>query len=119
MPLTHIANGIRAEDVIREGRVGINDDGVFAEPLAYFFYGRPAYRIGGNGAVKAEAACPYCFIFDSALIKNAKSIHAFDTGAFAQRMYKHILMDEMNVEDFSLEKNEKRPPRVFFNRKLL
>jgi hypothetical protein len=112
MPLTHITKGIRAEDIIRAGNVGISDDGFFEEPVAYFFYGRPAYRVRGDGAIKVEAACPYCFIFDAALLRSATSIHAFDTGAFADRLYKHILMEEMKVEDFSLERDEKRPNRL-------
>jgi hypothetical protein len=112
MPLTHISRGIGAEDIIRSGSVNATDCEVFNEPLAYFFYGRPAYRISGDGAIKVEAACPYCFIFDARLIKKAKSILAFDTGAFERRLYKHILADEMNVEDFSLECDETRPNRV-------
>lgn len=112
MPLTHICKGVRAEDILRDGRIGINDDGVFAEPLAYFFYGRPAYRVAGDGAVKVEAACPYCFIFNGDLIRRAKAIHAFDTGAFDKRMYKHIVMEEMQVEDFSLETDVNRPNKI-------
>jgi hypothetical protein len=112
MPLTHITKGIAAEDIIRAGHVAVSDCAFFGEPLAYFFYGRPAYRAHGDGAIKVEAACPFCFVFDSALIKEAKAIHAFDTGAFHHRLYKHILMDEMQVEDFSLERDETRPNRI-------
>jgi hypothetical protein len=109
MPLTHITKGIGAEDISRSGGVSPTDCKVFGEPLAYFFYGRPAYRIGGDGAVKVEAACPYCFIFNAALIEKAKAIFAFDTGAFDNRLYKHILMEEMDIEDFSLEQDYRRP----------
>jgi hypothetical protein len=112
MPLTHITKGIGAEDIIRSGQVSTTYCEFFREPLAYFFYGRPAYRVSGEGTVKVEAACPFCFIFSAALIKKAKSIHAFDTGAFANRLYKHVLLDEMKVEDFSLERNETRPNRI-------
>ena len=112
MPLTHITKGIGAEDIIRAGKISTQDCDVFNEPLAYFFYGRPAYRVSGDGAVKVEAACPYCFIFDSALIKNAKSIHSFDTGAFAKRLYKHVMMAEMELADFSLERDDSRPNRI-------
>ena len=80
--------------------------------MAYFFYGRPAYRLAGDGAVKVEAACPFCFIFNASLIDKAKTVFAFDTGAFDDRLYKHILVDEMKVEDFSLEKDSTRPNRV-------
>lgn len=112
MPLTHITKGLGAEDISRTGQVGLANCKVFGEPLAYFFYGRPAYRIGGDGAIKAEAACPFCFIFNASLIDKAKAIFAFDTGAFDNRLYKHVLLDEMNVEDFSLEKDQRRPNRI-------
>ena len=112
MPLTHITKGIGAEDIIRSGAINPTEDSFFDEPLAYLFYGRPAYRVSGDGTIKVEAACPFCFIFDGALIKNAKAIHAFDTGAFEKRMYKHILLEEMNVEDFSLERDSSRPNRL-------
>lgn len=112
MPLTHITKGLGAEDVIREGQIRAHKTTPSEDPLAYFFYGRPAYRIDGDGAVKVEAACPYCFIFQETLIKQAKTIYAFDTGAFKRRMYKHALLDEMNIEDFSLEKDETRPNKI-------
>ncbi len=97
MPLTHITKGIGAQDIATAGVVGARHCGVFEEPLAYFFYGRPAYRVSDDGAVKVEAACPYCFVFNAALIDKAKAIFAFDTGAFDKRLYKHILQEEMNV----------------------
>jgi hypothetical protein len=109
MPLTHITKGVGAEDISRSGMV---DNGIFDEASAYFFYGRPAYRVSGDGAIKVEAACPYCFVFSAALISKAKAIFAFDTGAFDKRLYKHILMDEMNVEDFSLGTASERPNRI-------
>jgi hypothetical protein len=112
MPLTHISKGLGAEDIIRAGHVAADNCTVFKEPLAYFFYGRPAYRISGDGAVKVEAACPYCFVFDAALIRNCKAILAFDTGAFDKRLYKHVMMEEMQIEDFLLEQDERRPNRI-------
>ncbi len=112
MPLIHITKGIGAEDISRSGNVSPTDCKVFDEALAYFFYGRPAYRVSGDGAVKVEAACPYCFVFNAALIAKAKAIFAFDTGAFDSRLYKHVVMEDMKVEDFSLETNNHRPNRV-------
>tara|TARA_R110002074_G_scaffold136818_2_gene281623 strand:+ start:493 stop:1245 length:753 start_codon:yes stop_codon:yes gene_type:complete len=112
MPLTHTTKGIYAEDIIRSREISPTDCPVFNEPLTYFFYGRPAYRISEPGATKLEATCPYCFIFNESLISKAKKIHAFDTGAFANRLFKHVVTDEMNIEDFSLEDDVKRPNRI-------
>lgn len=112
MPLTHITKGLGAEDIIRDGCIKPEIVSASKEPLAFFFYGRPAYRISGDGAVKVEAACPYCFVFAETLINKANNIYAFDTGAFEKRMYKHVLLDEMNVEDFSLETDFSRPNKI-------
>ncbi|MGJ4957632.1 hypothetical protein ACQR1H_18445 [Bradyrhizobium sp. HKCCYLRH2015] len=112
MPLTHITKSIVAADISKSGFVEPIECAVFNRPLAYFFYGRPAYRVSGDGAIKAEAVCPCCFIFDANLIEQAEAIFAFDTGAFSKRLYKHILPEEMNVEDFSLEKDKARPNKL-------
>jgi hypothetical protein len=112
MPLTHITRGIGAQDIVSANEVGPTECTIFGEPLAYFFYGRPAYRISGDGAVRVEAACPYCFVFNAALIDKAKAIFAFDTGAFYKRLYKHILVDEMTIKDFLLERDKRRPNQI-------
>jgi hypothetical protein len=102
LPLTHITKGILAEDILRSGEiapsVGPGDDA----PRAYFFYGRAAYRCSGEKVVKLEAACPYCFIFAPETLARACSATAFDTGAFRNRMYSHVLTDEMNEADFRI-----------------
>jgi hypothetical protein len=112
MPLTHITKALVAADIARAGSIDLTKCDVFSEPLAYFFYGRPAYRVGGDGAIKVEAACPCCFIFDAKLIEKATAIFAFDTGAFSKRLYKHMLTDEMAVEDFSLGQDTSRPNKL-------
>lgn len=108
LPLTHIAKSLIAEDIAASGVVDVAECQVFKRPLTYLFYGRPAYKVRGDGAIKLPSACPTCFIFDPKLVEAALSIHAFDTGAFHARMYKHSLMEEMRVEDFSLEKDTSR-----------
>jgi hypothetical protein len=112
MPLTHITSGVSADDIARNDKISTAQCRVFEEPLAYFFYGRPAYRVGPDEVVKVEAACPYCFVFDDALIHEAKAIFAFDTGAYERRLYAHTMTEEMKVEDFSLEKSTERPNKI-------
>ena len=102
MPLTHITKGVSAEDIIRADEITPRPCDVFETSLSYFFYGRPAYRTNESGAVKFEAACPYCFVFKPNLIKSSRARFAFDTGAFAKRLYKSHLSDEMEIEDFNL-----------------
>lgn len=112
MPLTHITKALIAADISKSGHVDPTNCEVFGKPLAYFFYGRPAYRVSGDGAIKVEATCPCCFIFDAELIKKAEAIFAFDTGAFSKRLYRHMLPEEMNVEDFSLGTDTSRPNKL-------
>lgn len=103
MPLTHITKGVVARDIIREGEIEPDDCPVMKHPASYFFYGRPAYRVGGDGAIKTEAACPFCFVFAPDITAMAKNAYAFDTGAFHARMYKHAIMEEMRIDDFALD----------------
>lgn len=112
LPLTHITKALVAADIAKSGFVDLVDCKVFGKALAYFFYGRPAYRVSGDGTIKIEAACPCCFIFNAKLIERAEAIFAFDTGAFEKRMYKHMLTEEMKVGDFNLGTDLTRPNRL-------
>jgi hypothetical protein len=112
LPLTHIAKTIIAEDIVWSDCIRPIKDEVFDEPAAYLFYGRPAYRVSGDGSIKIEAACPFCFVFDSALANTASGIYAFDTVAFSKRMYSRIIMEEMPVDDFSLGTDFRRANRL-------
>lgn len=112
LPLTHVTKGITAEDVIREGGILPRHCKVFKKSLAYLFYGRPAYRVSGDGAIKRAASCPFCFIFSPELIEQAAAIYAFDTGAYAARLYKHSIMEEMDPADFSLSIEKNQPNKL-------
>lgn len=112
MPLTHISKSLIAKDIAREGRIAPAHCPVFERALAYFFYGRPAYRTKGDGPVRNLAACPMCLIFDPSIIEAADCIHPFDTGAFNSRLYKHVMLDEMNIADFSLGTDASRPNKL-------
>lgn len=103
LPLTHITRGVIAEDIIRHSKLEPRECPVFERPLAYFFYGRPAYRVGANGVVKTESLCPFCFIFKPELIDLADALFAFDTGAFIAQMYSKTVSHEMTVADFRLK----------------
>lgn len=45
MPLTHIAKALVAADIAKSGQIALTNCDIFRKPLAYFFYGRPAYRV--------------------------------------------------------------------------
>jgi hypothetical protein len=112
MPLTHVTKGIGLQDIARAQLISSNNCKTLKEEMSFFFYGRPAFRVSGDGSIKAEAACPTCLIFKPELIEKAEKIHAFDTGAFGKRIYKHIILDEMQISDFSLENDSSRPNKL-------
>lgn len=108
LPLTHVTSGVVAKDIIRSKSIKPHYCSVFGTNLTYFFYGRPAYRLAHDQIVRSEAICPYCFIIDPKLLKTAIAIFAFDTGAYEKRLYKHITVDEMRVQDFCLDRDHSR-----------
>lgn len=112
LPLTHITKGLVARDILQSKTIEPVDCSVFGLPLSYFFYGRPAYRLMDGTSIKLEASCPFCFIFDGEMIKRARHIHAFDTGAFANRLFNHVLDADFNVDDFSLGTDHTRPNKL-------
>jgi hypothetical protein len=112
LPLTHLTKGISARKIIENEKIEPQDCKVFNEKLSYFFYGRPAYRISDSDVIKLEASCPICFIFGADLIKRAREINAFDTGAFAKRLFSHVIDPDFDLSDFSLGQDHSLPNRL-------
>lgn len=108
LPLTHITKGLAADDILRSGKVQPANCDTLNGQYAFFFYGRPAYRVNQDKVIKLEVSCPYCFIFSPTLISRANKFYAFDSGAFGARMYSHVLDDEFNIEDFALSNDPDR-----------
>jgi hypothetical protein len=108
LPLTHITRGVTADDILRTGTVQPNECSILKGSYAFFFYGRPAYRVGNSNVVKLEVSCPYCFIFNPKLLKRANKFFAFDTGAFGNRLFSHVVDDDFDVNDFSLSNEPER-----------
>lgn len=112
LPLTHITRGALAERIARYGAVEPSRCNVLGMETAYFFYGRAAYRPSEAKVIKFEYASPYCFVFDEGLLGQADAIHAFDTGAYAQRSYDHVLTEDMSLEEFNLVGDLRRPNKL-------
>jgi hypothetical protein len=84
MPLIHTASGIRARNIIRDGRLSPSISPYSLKLNSYLFYGKPAY-ISSAGVVRADL-CPFCFVFSPDLISKAEAIFPFDTGAFEREL---------------------------------
>src|ERR1700733_6368862 len=83
MPLVHTSRCERIPEIIRAGAIRPTDCSVYAEPVAYLFYGRPAYRPGLNARPGDPITlCPVTFIFKpGALGSFGQRIYPCDTGA--------------------------------------
>lgn len=112
LPLMHTTKAIVAVDIVKDGSISATDCRVLGKAVAYFFYGRPAYRVSGNEVVTQNAMCPVCFVFSESLIANASNIHPFDTGAFAARLYSHAMIDEINIPDYDIVGDNSRIPKL-------
>ena len=110
LPLTHVAGAVAAQRIMDDGKLALPTkvEGDLGKPLVYLFYGRPAYRLKQGTSVQLESSCPCCFVFDPSLLDRCNDIHAFDTGAFFNRLYAHVLDEDFRVEDFSLDKDPQR-----------
>lgn len=108
LPLTHISKSFIAKDIVRDGVIEPRTCETIGVAVSFFFYGRPAYRPGKVDEYNIEATCPFCFIMSPNILSSVHVIHAFDTGAFAKRLYKYALIDDMNMPDFSLESESAR-----------
>lgn len=112
LPLMHTAKALIARDIVRDGEIKPGDCKVIGRSVSYFFYGRPAYRPRGDAVVTQNSMCPVCFVFSEDLLKSATNIFPFDTGAFAARLYKHAMIDEVDIPDFDLAGDLKRIDRL-------
>jgi hypothetical protein len=102
LPFTHITRGLVAEKILSQGFVEARHCPNFDKPLAYLFYGRPAYRANTDKVIALEGSSPFCFIFSNDLIQSAERVSPFDTGALSNRMYDHILDEGLEADDFSV-----------------
>ena len=64
LPLTHLTRGVGALRILEDGRIVPQDCKHFKTPLAYFFYGRPAYRVTKDTSIqlKHRAHAALCFL---------------------------------------------------------
>ncbi|WP_296815380.1 hypothetical protein [Brevundimonas sp.] len=119
LPVMHTAKALIARDIVRQGAIVPRECEVLGKAVAYFFYGRPAYRLSDNGTVTQNLMCPICFVFSPELLANASNIHPFDTGAFYNRLYRHAMIEDIEIPNFDLVGDIDRIPkliaRVFSN----
>jgi len=105
LPLMHVTKAdIFARYLCKSEKLEPRECPVFGEPLLYFFYGRPAYKIDNkNIVITDEYLFPVCFIIDSSNVGKVKRIFPFDTGAF----YNDLYNEHFNTLDKKIDNKEK------------
>jgi hypothetical protein len=98
----HTTDAYRLRELINCGGLAPQQCPVFGENLTYFFYGRPAYRIGTHASIGPSARAPVTLLLEPDLVVHAKRIFPFDTGAFHAQRYANWLHPHMKKEDFEI-----------------
>jgi hypothetical protein len=114
LPLVHTTDVYRLTNVLEDGRLEPRECDVFkGEPLLYFFYGRPSYRVNTNeGATALDHYLPVCLLFKSNSVSPIKRIFPFDSGGFHNALYADAFHKDMKLDDFGLEPDIDTPGRV-------
>lgn len=112
LPLTHLTDAFHLRDIDAGGSLEPTPCQVFNEPLLYFFYGRPAYRVAANTDTSGlDSYWPVCFILRSNTIV-PRRIYPFDSGAFHNGRFETQCHRGMIKEDFELDADPSTPGRL-------
>lgn len=107
----HTTDAFVLRSVIEKGSLQPRACRVFGEDLLYFFYGRPAFRRGGDESLHISARAPVVLIFGYDLVSKGKRLFPFDTGAFSDKRYEAWIHHSMTLADFELQCPSDAPQR--------
>lgn len=118
LPSMHSTDCIVGEKVLDANELTVMKCPVFNEPLLYFFYGKPVYKVSAKHKIPRTdyLLSPCCFLLDSKKI-TAKYIYPFDTGAYKSGIYGDTIPSEMDIDSFQLKPDPTEIPefiRTFF-----
>lgn len=104
LPLVHTCDGQHFRAILIRNKILPTLCPVFDEDLAYFFYGRPSYRVNNKGMSSASMSnFPVCLVIEPEQVLNVESIYPFDTGAYSVDLYKDVVHRSAKVEDFKFK----------------
>jgi hypothetical protein len=106
LPLTHTCDGFAFRSIAAGCQISTAHCPVFGEMLAYFFYGRPAYRPSSwraESQSSANAFLPCSILLRADAVSTPRRVSAFDTGAWEQGIYAQFLHPKMTKDDFMLD----------------
>ena len=103
MPLVHVCDCFTFRKIFACGAILPTNCKVFNQDLAYYFYGRPSYRVGGSDITSnAMSMFPICFIIDSEQVAAINNAYPFDTGAFKAGIFSRYVHPKADVTDYKL-----------------
>lgn len=114
LPLVHVTDAYTLSDIIVEKQIVPTVCPVFApEMLAYFFYGRPAYRANcKEDPLSLNHYFPVCLILKPDAVIKIRRVFPFDSGGFVGDFYASYMHRRMRLADFSLEPDVSSAGRV-------
>jgi hypothetical protein len=111
----HSTDAYALRDLIEGGHFAPVACPVFKEDLLYFFYGRPAYRVGDDAAMQISARAPVVVLLSPELIVHGVRMFPFDTGAFEAGRYRRWLHERMRLADFEMHCCADAPQRHVYS----
>jgi hypothetical protein len=114
LPLTHVTDAYTLRGVLEDKTLLAQGEcKVFNELLLYFFYGRPAFRVGEEGEVSGlRSEAPVCLVLTSDLISSAKRVIPFDSGGYAKGRFHAAFHKRMPMKDFYLQPSMDAPTKL-------
>jgi hypothetical protein len=106
MPIVHTTDWHVFREIMQNRSTLVNHlCPVFHEDLLYFYYAKPTYRMHPD--VEPTSLMSYYLVsilFEPTSMGAFHRIFPFDSGAFAQGLYRSNVHPRMKVEDFELQK---------------
>jgi len=104
LPFFHTCKGENLRNIFVSRKISPNQCKVFKKDLTYLFYGKPAYRVSGDGSTSRDCGrFPVTFIIqldDSSV--SIEQAFPFDTGAFTNGIFEDVCDTEKNPAKYEL-----------------
>ncbi|TCU33145.1 hypothetical protein EV129_117142 [Rhizobium azibense] len=104
MPAVHTTSVTRLGEIINNDEIKLTECRFYKKDLSYFFYGKPAYKLGNHSgaASKQLGDAGVCFVFDLGTLPTIYKSFALDTGACFGKRYDEYLPMGVGIDDFGL-----------------
>lgn len=104
LPLVHTTSVAVARNALPVGTLRASKCSVFEKELAYFFVGRPSYRLkGSDQRSRYITPFPVVFVLAGDAIQSPFHVYPFDTGAAANGIFDTSADTTIPLEDYELD----------------